>query len=290
MVLDGQPLSDVVLTVSSTDPDETTVTPATLTFTTTNWGTPQTVTVTGIADDAIDGDQSTDITVSVNDAASDDAFDSLSDQTVTVTTSDIDNIPQNPGNVDGDGDFDANDSFLIHLVKLSGTDAQIDQSKGSSPLTAAQIRAAINQLGSTGDVDGDQDVDANDSFLIHLVKLSGTNAQIDQSKGSSPLSAAQIRTNINGLGSGAATTSKVEQGPQVLQSVLADVSDTDTSDAINTNLSNSPALLPNVSERNLFPIVGPDEQSASTLPVDVVSPDSSSEFTGEEFRQWIDAI
>lgn len=105
-----------------------------------------------------------------------------------------------PGNVDGDDDFDANDSFLIHLVMLSGTNAQIDQSKGNSPFGAATIRDTIGQLASAADVDGDGDFDANDSFLIHLVKLSGSNAQIDQSKGPSPLTGAQIRANVEALG------------------------------------------------------------------------------------------
>ncbi|MCP4510484.1 MAG: hypothetical protein GY826_29255 [Fuerstiella sp.] len=34
-------------------------------------------------------------------------------------------------------------------MKLSGTDAQVDQSKGASPLDAAQIRARINALTPT---------------------------------------------------------------------------------------------------------------------------------------------
>ncbi len=71
-----------------------------------------------------------------------------------------------PGDVDGDLDFDANDAFLMHLVQLSATDLQIDQSTGSSTLSAAQIRTNIIQLGSVADVDGDGDFDANDSFLI----------------------------------------------------------------------------------------------------------------------------
>lgn len=103
------------------------------------------------------------------------------------------------GDVDGDGDFDANDSFLIHLTKLSGTDQQINQSKGSSGRSASQIRSAITQLNVAADIDADGDFDANDSFLAHLVKLAGTNTQIDQSKGSSPLSASSIRERVEAL-------------------------------------------------------------------------------------------
>ena len=47
--------SDVVLTVTSGDTGEATVAPATLTFTTANWNSPQTVTVTGVDDAVVDG-------------------------------------------------------------------------------------------------------------------------------------------------------------------------------------------------------------------------------------------
>ena len=166
----------------------------------------------------------------------------------------------NIGNVDGDSDFDANDSFLLQLVKLAGTDQQIDQSKGASSLTAAEIRANINNLGNAADVDGDNDFDANDAFLIHLVKLSGTDQQIDQSKGTSSLSAAQIRSNVNLLGAGS--------GSQ-LQPVLASApTETD--------------------QPNLFES---DENQSSTvvLPADaVVAPHADSAFVS--YREWIDSL
>ncbi|HJM73784.1 MAG TPA: SBBP repeat-containing protein, partial [Acidimicrobiales bacterium] len=89
-VLGAQPSSDVVLSVVSADTGEATVAPATLTFTSGNWNAAQTVTVTGIDDNATDGNQTTAVTVAVVDASSDNAFDALADQTVTVTTSDDD--------------------------------------------------------------------------------------------------------------------------------------------------------------------------------------------------------
>ena len=89
-VLGAQPSSDVVLSITSADTGETTVSASTLTFTNANWDTAQTVTVTGIDDALVDGDQTTAVTISVVDASSADAYDSVADQTVTVTTSDND--------------------------------------------------------------------------------------------------------------------------------------------------------------------------------------------------------
>ena len=92
VVLDTQPLSDVVLTVVSADTGETTVSPATLTFTTANWDTTQTVTVTGVDDSIDDDNQDTTVTIAVDDDNSDNAFDGLADQTVTATTTDDDTV------------------------------------------------------------------------------------------------------------------------------------------------------------------------------------------------------
>ncbi|MCK0133553.1 BspA family leucine-rich repeat surface protein [Arenibacter sp. S6351L] len=89
VVLDAEPTSDVVLDITSDDTDEATVDKASLTFTTENWNTPQTVTVTGVNDD-IDGDDTTSITISVDDDSSDNVFDALDDQTVDITATNDD--------------------------------------------------------------------------------------------------------------------------------------------------------------------------------------------------------
>lgn len=55
--LDSQPAADVVLALTSTDLTEGLVSPATITFTTSDWFTPQTVTLTGVDDAVADGSQ-----------------------------------------------------------------------------------------------------------------------------------------------------------------------------------------------------------------------------------------
>ena len=90
-------MSSVVVNITSSDTGEATVT--SLTFTSANWNTPQTVTVTGVDDNIIDGTISSTITASIDDGNSDDAFDAVADQTVTATTTDNDvagfTIPSN---------------------------------------------------------------------------------------------------------------------------------------------------------------------------------------------------
>ena len=89
VVLNAQPTSDVLITLESSDAGEATVT-SSLTFTSANWDTAQTVTVTGVDDDIIDGTINSTVTASIVDAASDDDFDGVTDQTVSVSTTDDD--------------------------------------------------------------------------------------------------------------------------------------------------------------------------------------------------------
>ena len=79
---------NVVLVVSSDDTGESTASPATLTFTPANWSIAQTVTVTGVDDDPIDGPQGSTITLAVDDASSDDAYDGLGTGAGVTTTDD----------------------------------------------------------------------------------------------------------------------------------------------------------------------------------------------------------
>lgn len=92
VVLSRQPLSTVVLNVSSGKTAEATVNKATLTFTPANWSVAQTVTVTGVNDAVVDGTQVTAVTVSVNAATSDDAYDAVANAIVFVSTLDNDGL------------------------------------------------------------------------------------------------------------------------------------------------------------------------------------------------------
>jgi|GEM_PF-2015637 len=125
VVLDSQPTTDVVLQVESQDTTEATTSPVALTFTPVDWNQPQTVTVTGVDDDISDGSVTSQVTVSVIPAQSDDAFDALSPQGVTVTTTDDDDdvllpVPQ----FGADLDLDTNPP-TISGTAIPGTTVEI---------------------------------------------------------------------------------------------------------------------------------------------------------------------
>ncbi|NOQ25365.1 MAG: T9SS type B sorting domain-containing protein, partial [Bacteroidales bacterium] len=88
VVLNNQPLADVVIDITGIDATEGNLDKIQLTFTNTNWNTAQTVTVTGQDDDLIDGDIDYTLTLIVDDANSDDSYDGKS---ATVEVANLDN-------------------------------------------------------------------------------------------------------------------------------------------------------------------------------------------------------
>ena len=86
-----QPTAAVTVAVSSRDESEGTVAPSSLVFSTGDWSTAQTVTVTGVQDPVDDGDVTWN--VRLDPASGDTGYDGLSDVDVPVTTTDDDGPP-----------------------------------------------------------------------------------------------------------------------------------------------------------------------------------------------------
>ncbi len=89
VVLTSEPTADVTIPLSSSDTTEGTVAPASLVFTSLNWNTPQTVTVTGVNDNVDDGDISYSI-VTGPAISADPSYNGLNPADVAVTNVDDD--------------------------------------------------------------------------------------------------------------------------------------------------------------------------------------------------------
>ena len=93
--LNGQPTDNVTVAVASSNTSIATVSPGSLTFTPTNWSTPQTVTVTGVDDSSPGGSRSATITHS----ASGGGYDGVEVPSVSVSVTDDDGITVSPAAV-----------------------------------------------------------------------------------------------------------------------------------------------------------------------------------------------
>ena len=85
-VLSAEPSADVTFDLLVTDPNEGSLNQSTLVFTPANWGTPQTVTITGLDESDVDGDQAFQIVAAPTETAQS-ATPASSQQTATVTFS-----------------------------------------------------------------------------------------------------------------------------------------------------------------------------------------------------------
>lgn len=95
IVLNTEPTADVVIALSSSDTTEGTVSPSSVTFTSSNWSSTQTVTVTGVNDDIDDGDISYSIvTAAATSTDSDYSGLNASDASVTNTDNDTAGVTQ----------------------------------------------------------------------------------------------------------------------------------------------------------------------------------------------------
>src|SRR6056297_1513779 len=88
LVLDSEPTHNVEITINSNDESEGTVSPASITFTASNWDQPQNVTITGIDDDVEDGDQS--YLISMISSSTDNNYNDIDIADVSVTNLDND--------------------------------------------------------------------------------------------------------------------------------------------------------------------------------------------------------
>lgn len=136
--LTSEPVANVIISVSSLDSSEGTVSPASLTFTSENWSGLQTVTVTGIDDLTVDGHQSYMITLAVS--SSDTNYTSLDIPDVEVVNED-DDIADFKMEIPGDGSLETTEeggkaSFAVKLTSKPNSDVTIgisssDESEGT---------------------------------------------------------------------------------------------------------------------------------------------------------------
>ena len=184
VVLDAQPASDVVINVTKSGSADVTATPATLTFTTSNWDTAQTVTVAA-AHDADAANDAASIAHAVDASRSANEYDTASIAAVTVTVDDDDaavTVSTSALTV-AEG---ANSTYTVVLDAQPASDVVINVTKsGSSEVTATPATLTFTtsnwDTAQTVTVAAGHDTDAaNDTASIsHAVNASQSANEYD---------------------------------------------------------------------------------------------------------------
>ncbi|MBF0238411.1 MAG: S-layer homology domain-containing protein [SAR324 cluster bacterium] len=179
----SEPTADVTLNLSNSDLTEATVSPATLIFTTQNWDGLQTVTVTGVADSIVDGNQP--VTVVLSAAESTDTnYNGLNPDNLIMYNTDHDSAGILVGDVSGDpSENGATATFSVRLssqpeanVTLpisSDNPSEIKVSPASLIFTPQNWNAT--QTVTLNGVD-DPDIDGNQQVFIRLNPATSTDS------------------------------------------------------------------------------------------------------------------
>ena len=183
VVLDAQPASDVVIGVTRSGSSDVTVSPATLTFTPSNWSTAQTVTVPAAQDaDAVNDEAS--ITHAVVDADSADEFDAAPDAVRLVTVTDNDaGVTVSASSVTvAEG---ASATYTVKLAAQPASDVVITVSSGNTDVTVSPATLTFSSsnwaTAQTVTVRAAEDADAvNDAATItHAVVAASSADEFD---------------------------------------------------------------------------------------------------------------
>ncbi|MFH1021960.1 MAG: choice-of-anchor Q domain-containing protein [Planctomycetota bacterium] len=141
VVLDSQPTANVVIGISSDDVSEGTVNPASLTFTSANWNTPQTVTVTGADDAADDGDMAYSILVDAATSA-DPAYNGQNPSDVTASNTDNDTAGITVNPTSGLVTSEAGGTAQFNVVLASQPSDDVTMDVASSNVAEGTVSAA----------------------------------------------------------------------------------------------------------------------------------------------------
>ena len=182
VALQTQPSAAVTVTVTSLDATEGRVEPSSLTFTTQNWETAQTVTVTGVDDNLHDGDVTWQ--VRLDPSSGDPDYDALDPVDVDVTTTDAApptvTLVLEPSSITEDGGVSTVTATLLHpsveSTAVTVTAAPVSPAvAGDFMLSAATtLTIAAGDTTSTGVVTIRAEDDDVDAAADKTVTVSGT--------------------------------------------------------------------------------------------------------------------
>jgi hypothetical protein len=184
VVLNDAPTDNVVVESASLDSTEGTVTTgSSLTFTTGNWATPQTVTVTGVNDDVDDGDIAYTIDVSTNDTTTlDNTYDAVDPADVSVTNTDNDTAGVTVSTISGNT-TEAGGTATFTVVLTSEPTGSVQVDSVSSDSTEGTVTTGSALTFTTGDwatpqtvtVTGAND-DIDDGNIAYTIQTSTNDA------------------------------------------------------------------------------------------------------------------
>jgi hypothetical protein len=204
VVLTSQPTADVTIPLSSSEPAEGVVSPASLAFTAANWNVPQTITVTGVDDLVADGTQP--YTIAIGPATSaDQAYNGFNpaDLTFDNTDNDVAGLVATPSSGLVTTEAGGTATFQLTLssqptqnVTVSVTSG--DATEGSVSPASVTFTTASWNVPQTVTVTGVND-DVADGDIAYAVQLSATSTDTGYNGRTGTVSATNVDNDVAGI-------------------------------------------------------------------------------------------
>ncbi len=288
VVLTAQPTGNVEIDSASNDSTEGTVTTGgTLTFTTSNWNTPQTVTVTGAEDYLDDGDVAYSVVVTVDaDNTADTTYDGINPADVSVTTTDNDTSGFTIGTISGaTTEAGGTATFTVKLAAQPTADVTMglsssDTGEGTvspSTLTFTSANWNTNQLVTITGVNDDVD-DGNIVFSI-VTAAAGSSDSNYNTLNPSDVSVTNTDNDTLGLEVGAISGDTSESGDEATFTVALGSQPTDDVVVSVTSSNTEEGTVDEGSTLTFTPENWSDEQTVTLTGVDDEIDDGDVEYT-----------
>ena len=169
--LASRPSANVAIAVSGTDTGEGTVSPSGLTFTSSNWNTPQTVTITGVDDSWHDGDQTYAVRLG-RPVTTDRGYARLSSRRVSVSTTDDESTPTVTLSASSDS-ISENGGTATVTATLSGPSA------AATTITISPVSGAYS-VGSDGSITIPAGRTSNAGDTVTVTAVDNTTDEVDR--------------------------------------------------------------------------------------------------------------
>ncbi|MEM9365542.1 MAG: Calx-beta domain-containing protein [Planctomycetota bacterium] len=185
--LSNAPTDDVTVTLVSQDLGEAAVSASELTFNEQNWDTPQTVVITGVADNRVDGDVVVTITASVE--SNDDSFSDLTLPDVQVTNANTDTAVLSVGNLIVDESVGTASLDVLLTSDVEGGLTLDFATTDDTAVAGSDYTTATGRLTFSGndgesqsislDITDDSSVEIAETLFLTLSNLSGNGIDVN---------------------------------------------------------------------------------------------------------------
>ena len=173
------PTASVTVTLSSGDTDAATVSPASLTFTSTTWETAQTVTVTGVDDDVVNTGGKRETTITHSAESTDTDYDNLS-VSLDVDILEVNGAPTFSGDTTADfAENGAGAALTVTATDPDGEDAVAYAIKSGKDGDQFDIHASTGALTfkSAPNYEDPKDGDTNNTYVVDVEATGGTGSR-----------------------------------------------------------------------------------------------------------------